>query len=92
MTTSKTNTDNLKEKYLSMAPQPYDQTVDHHFTDEELQAIKKYGFWLNAIWRDQVPLTSDKLKHFYLAKNRLFEARTKLESLWYKYKNLELTA
>ena len=44
MTTSKTNTDNLKEKYLSMAPYPYDQTVDHHFTDEELQAIKKYGF------------------------------------------------
>ena len=87
---TKANVDQLRDEYLSMAPFRYDLTVKSHFSDKELQAIEKYGYWFNAIWVDQVPLSTDKLQHFYLAKNRLFESRTKLESLWFKYKQLEV--
>ena len=84
------NTDRLRYEYLNMAPFSYDLTVESHFTDQELSAIERYGHWFNAIWEDQVPLSTDKLKHFYLAKNKLFDSRTKIESLWFRYKQLEL--
>ena len=85
-----TNADQLRDQYLGMAPFNYDLTVQSHFTQPELQAIEKYGHWFNAIWDDRVPLSTDKLKHFYLAKNKLFDSRTKLEALWFRYKQLEL--
>jgi len=84
------NVDQLREKYLSMAPFNYDPTVKAHFTDQELQAIEKYGNWFNAIWEDRVPLATEKLKHFYLAKNKLFDSRTPMEDLWFRYKQHEL--
>ena len=87
--TTTTNIDELREQYLA-APYNYDPTVEPHFTGKELDAIKSYGNWFNAIWEDQVPLATDKLQHFYLAKNKLFDSRTKLESLWFRYKSLEL--
>lgn len=82
--------DQLRDEYLSKAPYHYDIAVKVHFTEHELEAIEKYGHWFNAIWEDQVPLVSDKLKHFYLAKNKLFDSRTKIEHLWFRYKRLEL--
>jgi len=81
--------DELREKYLNMAPYSYDVTVKSHFTDQEIDAIEKYGHWFEAIWRDQVPLVTDKLRHFYLAKNRLCDSRTKMEDLWFRYTKLK---
>jgi uncharacterized protein YifE (UPF0438 family) len=80
--------DTLRDHYLSKGPLPYDLTVKKHFTVSELAAIEKYGHWFSAIWEDQVPLASDKLKHFYLAKNKLFDSRTRLENLWFRYDSL----
>lgn len=80
----------LRESYLGQSPYPYDVTVEGHFTEQELEAIRMYGHWFNAIWEDRVPLITEKLKHFYLAKNRLFDERTKVEDLWFRYKSFEL--
>ena len=85
-----TEIDQLREEYLARGTYPYDPTTTTHFTDEELVTIEKYGYWFNAIWEDNVPLVTDKLKHFYLAKSRQFHEKTRLEALWFKYKNLEL--
>ena len=51
--------------------------------------IAKYGNWFNAIWNRVIPLTTDKLKHFYAAENDNFKGRTKYEDLWYRYKKVE---
>ena len=85
-----TNIDQLREKFLGMAPYDFDTTVESHFTVNEITAIKKYGDWLNAIWMGRVPLETDKLQHFYLAKNKLCDSRTGIENLWFKYKQLEI--
>jgi len=86
--TTLTKIDALRDRYLKMTPYLYDANVVEHFNPDEIKAIQKYGHWFNAIWEDQIPLVTDKLQHFYLAKNRLFEPRTKMESLWFKYKQL----
>ncbi len=75
------NIDQIRATYLQKAPYQYDPTVRPHFTDQEIEAIEKYGSWFEAIWEGRVPLATDKLKHFYLAKNRLFRERTKMEDI-----------
>jgi hypothetical protein len=80
--------DDLRNKYIEKAPYPYDLTVKAHFSEQELATIVMYGFWFDAIWKDQVPLITDKLKHFYLAKSRQFDSKTKIEELWFRYNDL----
>ena len=82
------NIDVLRQRYLQQAPFRYDPAVKPHFSDEELDAIEKYGYWFEAIWNDQVPLETDKLKHFYLAKSKQIDSRSRLEDLWYRYNDL----
>jgi uncharacterized protein YifE (UPF0438 family) len=84
------NIDQLRETYLQQAPYQYDPTVRPHFTGQEIEAIEKYGNWFEAIWEDRVPLATDKIKHFYLAKNRLFSERTKMEEIWFRYTSLRI--
>jgi len=85
------NTDKLRQHYLTMPRYHFDMTIDdYHFSDKERADITKYGNWFQAIWNDQVPLVTDKLKHFYTAKNPNCTDRGKFEELWYQYKLREL--
>lgn len=52
--------------------------------------IRKYGNWLAAIWDGKVPLETEKLKHFFAAKQAGFQGRTRIEDLWYRYKLAEV--
>ncbi len=88
-TMTTTDIDALRAEYLAMDPYPVDVLEPDQFSDNEINAIETYGNWLNAIWEGRVPLTTDKLKHFYLAKNKMFTPRTGIESLWFRYKQLE---
>ena len=86
-----TNTDKLRQHYLTMPHYHFDMTIDdYHFSDKDISVIIKYGNWFQAIWDKKVPLETDKLKHFYVSKNPKFDGRTKYEELWYQYKKLEL--
>jgi len=84
------NIDELRQTYLNMPPYTYDvANIDDIFTEEEKADIRRYGNWFDAIWSDQVPLTSDKLKRFYDAKFDDCKVRNKYEELWYQYKKRE---
>jgi len=86
-----TNTDKLRQHYLSIPHYHFDMTIDdYHFSDKEQADIAKYGNWFQAIWNDKVPLVTDKLKSFYAAKNPNCTNRGKFEELWYQYKLREL--
>ena len=85
------NLDKLRQQYLNMPQYNYDGTIrEDLFTDQDVANIEKYGNWFNAIWNDEVPLTTSKLKHFYAAKKDNFQGRTRWEDLWYKYKQNEI--
>jgi uncharacterized protein YifE (UPF0438 family) len=80
------NIDELRQQYLNKAPYPFDGTIrEGVFTTAEKAAIKKYGYWFEAIWQDQVPLTTDKLKKFRRAKEMESSKRNKWEDLWVRY-------
>jgi uncharacterized protein YifE (UPF0438 family) len=86
-----TNTDKLRQHYLTMPRYHFDMTIDdYHFSDKDQTDIAKYGNWFQAIWLGQVPLVTDKLKHFYAAKSPNAKNRGKFEELWYQYKLREL--
>jgi len=86
-----TNTDKLRQYYLTMPHYHFDMTIDdYQFSDKDQSDIAKYGNWFQAIWNDKVPLVTNKLKHFYAAKNPNFKGRGKYEELWYQYKLREL--
>jgi len=87
-----TNTDKLRQHYLTMPHYHFDMTIDdYHFSDKDQADIAKYGNWFQAIWSDNVPLVTDKLKRFYAAKNPNTKDRGKYEELWYQYKKRELS-
>lgn len=78
--------DDLRQRYLDMAPYPIDGMVgEGTFTPEEKSAIAKYGFWFEAIWAGKVPLTTEKLRRFKRAKQTAVAERTKWEDLWVRY-------
>ncbi len=78
--------DGLREKYLSMAPYPMDQLCDPGlFTPEEIEILKKYGHWFDALCYRQVPLVTEKQKKFVKAQKKDFEPKGKYERLWYRY-------
>jgi hypothetical protein len=82
-----TNTDKLRQHYLSMPCYHFDMMIDDYpFSNKEQGDIAKYGNWFQAIWDDKVPLVTDKLKSFYAAKNPNCAVRGKFEELWYQYK------
>ena len=86
-----TNTEKLRQHYLSMPHYHFDMTiVDCNFSDNDQADIAKYGNWFQAIWSDKVPLVTDKLKRFYAAKNPNAKDSGKYEELWYQYKLREL--
>ena len=67
--------DQLRQKYLNMPQYNYDATIrEDLFTDKEISEIEKYGNWFHAIWTNQVPLTTSKLKIFMLLKVRIAKA------------------
>ncbi len=80
------NIDELRQNYLSKAPYPLDVTkMEGHLTTEEKSIISNYGYWFEAIWAGQVPLTTEKLKRFKRAKELDPAARNKFEDLWVRY-------
>jgi hypothetical protein len=80
------NIDELRQKYLSMAPYPIDETIRQEiFTSDEIAGIHKYGYWFEAIWNDKVPLATDKLKSFHQAMKMAPSDRGKWEDLWVRY-------
>jgi len=47
-----TNTDKLRQHYLSIPRYHFDMTIDdYHFSDKEQDDIAKYGNWFQAIWK-----------------------------------------
>ena len=62
-----------------------DTATESHFTKEENSIISKYGFWFEAIWAGQVPLTTERLKRFKRAKDLPPEERNKFEDLWVRF-------
>ena len=86
-----TNTDKLRQYYLTAPHYHFDMTIDDYpFSDKDQADIAKYGNWFQAIWDDKVPLVTDKLKSFYVAKKSNCSDRGKFEELWYQYKLREL--
>lgn len=78
--------DELRQKYLQMAPYPFDGMVGEGvFTTDEKVAISKYGYWFEAIWAGKVPLTTEKLKRFKYAREMPPSDRNKWEDLWVRY-------
>ena len=83
--------DKLRQHYLSMSHYHFDMTIDdYYFSDKDRADIAKYGNWFQAIWEGKVPLVTDKLKRFYVAKNSNAKNRGRYEELWYQYKLREL--
>jgi uncharacterized protein YifE (UPF0438 family) len=80
------NLDERRQRYLNKAPYPFDWTIPEGlFTTDEVEAINKYGFWFEAIWRGEVPLTTEKLKRFRGAEKMDPSERNKWEDLWVRY-------
>ena len=80
------DTDKLRRHHLNKAPYPYDEFIrEGSFTTDEIAAIKKYGYWFEAIWNGKIPLNTDKLKSFGRAKDLKTSGRTKWEKLWIRY-------
>ena len=78
--------DDLRQKYLRKAPYPLGGTeTESRFTTEEKSIISKYGYWFEAIWAGQVPLTTEKLKRFKRARDLNPAERNKFEDLWVRY-------
>lgn len=78
--------DDLRKKYLDMAPYPFDGMVaEGLFTVEEMSAIAKYGYWFEAIWAGKVPITTEKLRRFKGARQVAVSERNKWEDLWVRY-------
>ncbi|HIF52377.1 MAG TPA: hypothetical protein EYQ42_12775 [Thiotrichaceae bacterium] len=85
------NIDELRQYYLKKAPYPFCVFIEEGlFTTDEKAAINKYGYWFEAICRDKVPLTTDKLKRFRSAKERNTSDRNKWEDLWVRYVKAEV--
>ena len=80
------NLDELRQHYLWKAPYPFDEFIrEGIFTSDEIAAINKYGHWFEAIWRGEVPLTTEKLKRFKNAEKMDPSERNKWEELWVRY-------
>ena len=80
------NLDELRQHYLCKAPYPFDEFIrEGIFTADEKAAINKYGHWFEAIWRGEVPLTTEKLKRFRGAEKMDPSERNKWEDLWVRY-------
>jgi hypothetical protein len=80
------NIDELRQYYLNKAPYNFCGTIrEGIFTTDEETAITKYGYWFEAIWNDNVPLTTDKLKRFRIAKEINSSERNRWEDLWVRY-------
>ena len=78
--------DDLREKYLNMAPYQMDQLLDRGlFTPEEIEILAKYGHWFEALYFKEVPLVTEKQKKFVKAQQKDFEPKGKYERLWYRY-------
>ena len=78
--------DELRQQYLSKAPYSICDTITEGvFTADELAGIQRYGYWFQAIWDDQVPLATDKLKRFRNARKLNSLDRNKWEDLWVRY-------
>lgn len=78
--------DRLRQHYLNMAPYEFDHAIPEGlFSDDEIRIVKSYGHWFEAIWEDKVPLETDKLRHFYAAKDLNFSDRTRIEDIWFRY-------
>lgn len=84
------NVDKLREHYLSMGPYPFDEGARSLFSDKEIDVVRTYGNWFQAIWRNQVPLVTPKLKHFYESRAKGFKGRTRVEDIWFRYKEAEV--
>ena len=61
--------DNLRREYFQKPPYELDGKIaEGIFTKEEKEGIARYGHWFEAIWAGKVPLTTEKLKKFYNAR------------------------
>lgn len=82
--------DKLRLSYLAKPAYEYDESIHASmFSDNEIELIKTYGRWFQAIWNNEVPLVTEKLKHFHESKAYGFKGRTKVEDVWYRYKMAE---
>lgn len=77
--------DRLRQQYC-VTPHEFDAFVPRkEFSENEIRLIIQYGNWFDAIWRDEVPLVTDKLRHFHAAKASNFEGRTGVEEVRFRY-------
>lgn len=77
--------DDLREEYLKT---PYSGHINKSkFSDDEIQILKKYGNWLEAITDNLIPLETGKLKRFYFSQTEACTDRTTLEDLWFRQNN-----
>ena len=80
------NVDNLRDHYLSLKPYPFDESTRSMFSVEEIDFIRTYGNWFQAIWNRDVPQVTPKLKYFDASKAENFVGRTRIEDVWFRYK------
>jgi uncharacterized protein YifE (UPF0438 family) len=75
----------LRDQYTQV-PYVFDMMIDQcEFNSKEQALVERYGHWFEAIWNGDVPLLTDKLKHFYAARDEGFSDRTAVEQIWYLY-------
>ncbi|MCP4596141.1 hypothetical protein [Neptuniibacter sp.] len=80
----------LRQQYCA-TPHEFDAFVPKDkFSAKEIQLITQYGNWFDAIWRGDVPLVTDKLRHFYAARSRNCVGRTGVEEVWFRYDSLRI--
>jgi hypothetical protein len=65
--------DILRQQYCATTHQFDNFVPKDQFSANEIQLITQYGKWFDAILRGDVPLVTDKLRHFYSARSRNFE-------------------
>jgi len=78
--------DKFREEYLKKGPYKIDGLYDRGlFSPEEIEIIKKYGYWFEAMSFGQVPLLTERQKRFVKAQQKGFEPKSYYERLWYRY-------
>jgi uncharacterized protein YifE (UPF0438 family) len=82
--------DTLRQQYCA-TPHVFDDFVSRgQFSEKEIRLITEYGSWFDAIWSDDIPLVTDKLRHFHAARAHGFEGRTSVEEVWFRYDSLRI--
>jgi hypothetical protein len=75
--------DQLRNQY-TQTPYMFDMTMsEYEFSKKEKALIERYGNWFEAIWNGEVPLHTDKLKHFYAVKEANFQNRIPVEEFFF---------